>query len=366
MSRSLLPSLAFLLSLAMPLTAANRFFIVNQTVCMGQQGIAILLKADTDQTIYGFSFGLNYDESSLTVTQVSLEGTSIPPGAPDFFDGKIDTARGLVGYGCVLDFGPTFTDALPAGENKTIARLVANVIGNPGTTDIRLEPVLTNPNSDRPVKNVMTNDQGSSIVPTLVNGTITITDCKPTITSAQNNQGVAGKVFQVVGLHFGEPGLSVKVCGALAAATLLGDGVTLEVTAPACGSSGFAPLEVCNTYGCDTKTSGFDYEEVGASGVQKPNDENQDGKFDLSDSVSILNHLFLGTNPSLPCGDGTLNAPGNKALLDSNNDGKINLSDAVYDLSFLFVGGPIPFNCAGNPACPCKPVSGCPDNSPKC
>lgn len=95
-------------------------------------------------------------------------------------------------------------------------------------------------------------------------------------------------------------------------------------------------------------------------GGQKPGDENQDGKLDLSDPVSILNHLFLGTNPSLPCGDGTAGHPANVALLDSNGDGKLDLSDAVSVLSFLFLGGVQPANCS-EAACPCIRVVDCPD-----
>ena len=102
------------------------------------------------------------------------------------------------------------------------------------------------------------------------------------------------------------------------------------------------------------------------SGLQKPNDENQDGKLDLSDPVSVLNHLFLGSNPDLPCGDGTLSDPANLSLLDSNGDGRIDLSDPVYVLNFLFLGGNAPGPCAGDPACPCGSFSGCPDNSDRC
>lgn len=97
-----------------------------------------------------------------------------------------------------------------------------------------------------------------------------------------------------------------------------------------------------------------------AGGAQKPGDENQDGNLDLSDAVSVLNHLFLGTNPSLPCGDGTTGDAGNIKLLDANGDGRIDLSDAVNLLAFLFLGGPQPAACT-NPDCPCLVIEGCPD-----
>jgi hypothetical protein len=103
------------------------------------------------------------------------------------------------------------------------------------------------------------------------------------------------------------------------------------------------------------------------SSVQRPGDENQDGKMDLSDAVSILNYLFTGTNPSLACGDGTRTDAANLALLDANGDAKLDLSDPVSMLKFLFSGGPPPVYCAGDPTCrACITVPGCPDNRRGC
>jgi len=78
-----------------------------------------------------------------------------------------------------------------------------------------------------------------------------------------------------------------------------------------------------------------------SGGIQKPCDFNQDGNFDLSDAVGVLNHLFLGgSGPA--CGDGTLAHPANIALLDANGSGAVDLSDAIYKLNYLFTGGPPP------------------------
>lgn len=77
---------------------------------------------------------------------------------------------------------------------------------------------------------------------------------------------------------------------------------------------------------------------------------------DISDAVCLLGHLFLGSPPSLPCGDGSVVDPANRALLESNGDGGVDLSDAVYVLSFLFLGGPPPV--LGRD---CTPIAGCPD-----
>lgn len=93
---------------------------------------------------------------------------------------------------------------------------------------------------------------------------------------------------------------------------------------------------------------------------QRAGDFNQDGNFDVSDPVSLLNHLFLG-GPPPQCGDGTLTDPANLTLLDCNGDGRIDLSDAVCKLQFLFLGGPPPVACV-DPRCEeCIVITGCPD-----
>jgi len=94
--------------------------------------------------------------------------------------------------------------------------------------------------------------------------------------------------------------------------------------------------------------------------MQKPGDCNQDGATDLSDAVCLLGHLFQATPATLPCGDGTVNAPGNKALLDCNGDNGIDLSDAIWLLTFLFQGGAPPVGGTD-----VTPIAGCPDNTAK-
>lgn len=359
------PALLALVCLPGVVSAANTFRLEDASGCTGQGGIPIYLRAELDQPAYAFSFGIKFDPTRLQVTGVSLEGTSIPLSAPEFFDGRIDPALGVVGYGCVLDFGPTFEDALPPGPERPIARLTVDLLGIAGTTPLSLETVASNPDPNRKVPNVLTTASGTTIKPSLLPGSVEIsgTACGPAITAITGGSGGVGTVFQIEGTGFGEPGLAVTVCGSPAAATLRGDGITLDVTAPACGSTGPAPVQVCTARGCSDDPDGFNYLPT-ASDRHTPNDENEDGRFDLSDPVSILNHLFLGTNPTLPCGDGTTADPGNIALFDSNGDGRIDLSDPVHMLSFLFLGGALPATCGNDLACPCVIVAGC--ASPAC
>ena len=91
-------------------------------------------------------------------------------------------------------------------------------------------------------------------------------------------------------------------------------------------------------------------------GWQRPSDANQDGRVDVSDAVALLRHLFLGMPATLPCGDGTVDAAGNVALLDANGNGTASVSDAVYVLAYLFQGGAGPSLGGG-----CVPIVDCPD-----
>jgi hypothetical protein len=61
-------------------------------------------------------------------------------------------------------------------------------------------------------------------------------------------------------------------------------------------------------------------------------DSNRNGRVELADAQSTLNHLFLG-GPPPRCHDAS----------DANDDGKLDISDPVGVLNFLFLGGgPLP------------------------
>src|SRR5215813_8285366 len=84
----------------------------------------------------------------------------------------------------------------------------------------------------------------------------------------------------------------------------------------------------------------------GACGLQlfRRGDSNDDGKVDLSDGVTTLGFLFLGTT-KLPCRDAA----------DANDSGALDLTDAVYTFLYLFSGGsaiplPGPMECGVDPS----------------
>ncbi len=89
-------------------------------------------------------------------------------------------------------------------------------------------------------------------------------------------------------------------------------------------------------------------------GLQVPGDLNQDGSMDISDSIALLGHLFLGSPARLPCQDGNIADPANLTLLDVNGDDELNLTDAIHSLAYLFMGGAPP--ALGTE---CLPIAGC-------
>ncbi len=166
------PSLivVFLLALASPLLAQKEFFVESQTLTAGSRQ-DILVEARSDIPLYGYSFGLLFDPTILSVTEVTWEGALATE--PAFFRGMFDNSSGRIGYGCVLAYGPGFENVIPAGQDIALARIVVDVA--PGIDTITVlafgEPLVA---PGRPVKNVITTGQGFSEFPALTPGTLTI------------------------------------------------------------------------------------------------------------------------------------------------------------------------------------------------
>ena len=59
-------------------------------------------------------------------------------------------------------------------------------------------------------------------------------------------------------------------------------------------------------------------------------DSNGDGRFDISDAMTVLGLLFLGEPETILCEDAA----------DAEDDGALLITDAVYILNYLFLGGP--------------------------
>lgn len=306
----------------------NLLYFEDVSVSSGATGVEILLKVDSDVDVLGFSFGARYDPSALALISVGNEGTDA--GAAEFFDGRSDETEGLIGYGCVVSVsGDPRAAKIPRGTGRSLAKLVFDVVATSGIiTRLNLESVPTNPDPQTLVKNVLTDEFGRSVAPALAPGTITVVDLRPRIQGLADNEGGAGRQFRVSGTNFDVPELTVTVCGSTAIAELQPDDATILVTAPECGTVGWAAVRVCTERGCDERAEGFRYLPTGGAFLR--GDANDDATVDIADGVSILVYLFLeGATPI--CLD----------PLDADDSGDINLSDAVTIFGYLFAGGPV-------------------------
>jgi hypothetical protein len=97
-----------------------------------------------------------------------------------------------------------------------------------------------------------------------------------------------------------------------------------------------------------------------SAAVFQRGDANADGTVNISDAITVLGFLFLGSPAALHCEDAA----------DVDDSGALNITDPVYLLGFLFLGGPAPpapfgrcgpdptadvLGCAAFPPCPQKP-----------
>src|SRR5437867_4081233 len=76
-------------------------------------------------------------------------------------------------------------------------------------------------------------------------------------------------------------------------------------------------------------------------------DTNGDAAINVSDSIYLLGHLFLGGPAPVPLGCGKELSLWQNG--DANGDWRVDLSDAVYLLASLFLGGPPPISACDNP-----------------
>ena len=166
-------------------------------------------------------------------------------------------------------------------------------------------------------------------------------------------------VLQVPGnAPCGAPAVSWSQTGGPAAATFAAPSsrvTTVRMTSP--GTYVFAASMTYNTSGCcyaPYSLGTYQTVRVIQTTSQVPGDLSQDGALDISDCIAILGYLFHGKPAALPCGDGTLESPGNMNLVDVNDDTTVDVSDAIYVLGFLFLGGAPPVlgqKCVSMPGC---------------
>ncbi len=309
----------------------NRFFFGPALALTGSGGNSIEVLCDNDETALGFSYAIRYDPAAIEVTSLTNEDTAA--ASADYFSGRIEQDSGSIGFGCVYDVGGTFDEKrLPAGTSQRIGRIGFRVLADePFETILRFDRIAFAPNERAPVRNVLTDENGQSVVPALEEGSITIISAAPGISEITGGEGEAGQVFQVTGTHLDQPGLSVEVCGAAAEHSLREDGQTIDVTAPECAAEGCVAVTVITSRGRAEVADGFCYPQAKNSPLFVRGDVNSDQDIDITDAVFTLNYLFVGGR--IPtCLD----------AVDVNDNASIELTDAIFILNYLFSGGQAP------------------------
>ena len=202
--------------------AENRFFFSAETVLSESTANTLEVLCDNDEVALGFSFAIRYNPVALEVTALTNEGTEAAEA--DYFSGLVDQETGQIGFGCVYDTGGIFDEKhLAAGTEQRIGVITFNsLLAEASEETLQFQDISFPPNIRVPVRNILTDGNGSSIVPALENGRITILsgtpEKAPQIIEITGGRGEAGQVFHIFGFNFYRPfddlgNFSITVCG---------------------------------------------------------------------------------------------------------------------------------------------------------
>ncbi|MBI4601715.1 MAG: hypothetical protein HY721_07125 [Planctomycetes bacterium] len=159
--------------------AVNKLFVNAQTATVGDTNVAVPVRLNNDQTLYGFSLSMSTDAAKLKITGLDLVGTTISDAGWSF--GQILDGGSRISWGVVLDITDPFDLAkvVPAGQNLHIANLRVDVTAAAATSaTVGFQDVPGTPPGPS-AKNLLVGDQGTSITVTTQNGTITIEEPPP-------------------------------------------------------------------------------------------------------------------------------------------------------------------------------------------
>ena len=145
----------------------------------GDSGIACFVNATHDSGIEGFAVGFDYEPTVLTLTTVDFQETAgsdlLLGAAPDFAGLTLDSAAGVILVGVIFGYGdlsnpPTILTASPDDPNRLL-RMDFSI--DPGTLPTVSPIQFVNGLGDPPINNVLSSG-GFSLIPTLIDGSITI------------------------------------------------------------------------------------------------------------------------------------------------------------------------------------------------
>ena len=159
--------------------AADVLSIDNIAANAGDSDVFCFIRATHDSGIEGFAVGIQYNPIHLNLSEVDFQDTAVSgllSGAePDFAGISIDSVTGVLLAGVIFSYGDLSTPpaTLPASpdDQNALMRLNFSVssISLPATIPIQ----FVNGLGDPPIDSVLSSG-GFSIIPTLVDGSLTI------------------------------------------------------------------------------------------------------------------------------------------------------------------------------------------------
>jgi hypothetical protein len=129
---------------------------------------------DTSIPLSGYTVGMAYDASKITVTQVINAGTASADA--EFFGGVVDAEQGRVGIAAVFNLQGDFSaQRLPPGSGQVAALLLVDVLAEEDTeTEIGFQDVTVGADSHQPFTNLFVGVGGEEITPDLVGGVLSL------------------------------------------------------------------------------------------------------------------------------------------------------------------------------------------------
>jgi len=256
--RSVLVSLFFLCSF---LSADNEIKVESRTAAAGATGVTVRVLADCDQLVTALSFAASYD-SRISVTDTTLTGTDIETA--DWKDLDINTSEHYFTVGIIIEYRDTASaepwQGIESGTDHHILNVLCDIASGVAD-DTQLNIDLREDLGSPPVRAVFTSDTGTTIVPTLTDGAITIVP-GPVVSSVSPTWGPVegGTSITITGSNFRD-GCTVTIGGAALLDQVYVSSTEIQGTTPAHATAESVDVTVDNgsEYGSGTLTDGFTY-----------------------------------------------------------------------------------------------------------
>jgi hypothetical protein len=178
MTRSTTLALLLIVAWATPSEGASTFTADSGTEVLPGDSVTVAVTLDTDETLRGFSIALSHDGILLTLDSITA-GSDVAAlnsdAGPDYFQVSTDPVGGPGGFvACIIDL--ELAEVVPAinGQELCLFQYTAATDATAGLTDIEFNDTLGDP----PVENLVV-PATTSVVPTVVNGTVDILDPPP-------------------------------------------------------------------------------------------------------------------------------------------------------------------------------------------